>query len=123
VLIGGDLSLFQYAQWRRQGQRLDQLPSRPVFEFQTGPFDWLIAPHLGLWRWALTTAGRPDTGDESPGNLAGRPVRPRPGLPSLSAGAVATPEPVEREVSYHPVATLSRHAAGDDELGRASRWR
>jgi hypothetical protein len=123
LLVSGDLSLFQYARWRRHGERFEHLPSRPVFEFQTGSSDWLIASHVGLWHWALRTAGRRDAGDESPGDLAGRPVRPRPGLPSLSAGAVVIPELVEREVSYHPIAALPRRGAGDDELGRAPRWR
>jgi hypothetical protein len=122
---GEELSPLRYAQWRVRGRQFDQLPSRPVFEFQEGPFDWRTASNVQIWRWALLPAGHRglDDGDELPGDLTGRPVRPRPGLPSLSAGAVAIPEPAEREVPYHPVAALSRRGADDDELGRVPRWR
>lgn len=117
-----EFSPHRFAQWRMRGQYFDQLSSQPVFEYLEGPFDWQTAPSIRFWHWALTTAGRSDAADDSPGDLTGRPVRPRPGLPSLSAGAVAIPEPLEREDSRYPVALLPRDAAGSDRANRVSRW-
>lgn len=122
ILLAPAASLFslrQYVAWRAGGQRFAQLPSRPIFEVQRGPFDWEVALNLGIWRWTLRTAGRqnPDSGDESPGDLAGRPVRPLPGLPSLSASAAAILPRDNFESLRHEKRPLSRHAAKDGQLG------
>jgi hypothetical protein len=94
----------------------DQWPSRPIFEKRRGAASWESAESVGMWRWMLRTAGRmnPDNGDEAPGDLAGRPVRPRPGLPSLSASAAALPEPVEYESRRHRVLALPSGGWDDD---------
>ena len=111
--------LRQYVAWRASGQRFAQLPSRPVFETQRGPFDWEIALDLGIWHWALRTAGRRDNreDDESPGDLAGRPVRPHPGLPSLSASAAAIPPREEDEAEFFAGHAPSRRAARETRHG------
>lgn len=117
ILLAPAASLFslrQYVAWRAGGQHFAQLPSRPVFETQRGPFDWEIALDLGMWRWALRTAGRQRSEDDdaSPGDLAGRPVRPRPGPPSLSASAAALPPREERESRHYERRPLPRGARG-----------
>jgi hypothetical protein len=90
--------------------RFDQWPSRPIFEKRSDEESWESALNVGMWHWMLRTAGRTDrdTGDEAPGDLAGRPVRPQPGLPSLSASAAAVPEPIEDESRRHRVLALAR---------------
>lgn len=100
--------------------QFDQLPSRPVFEQRTGGVGWENARNIGMWRWMLRTAGRPslDQGDDAPGDLAGRPVRPRPGLPSLGAGAAALPEPVEYASRCYRAVPLTS-GGRDDERGLA----
>lgn len=117
----------RFARWRVQGQHFDQLPSRPIFEFREGPTAWRLAPNFGLWRWSLVTAGRRGAGgfrddDPAPGDLAGRPVRPRPGPPSLGAGAAAVPGPPAPEETRRAVALIARGQAGLDEGDVASPW-
>lgn len=87
----------------------DQWPSRPIFERRNGAENWKSARHTAMWHWMLRTAGRmnPGDGDASPGDLAGRPVRPQPGLPSLNASAEALPEPVEYESRRYGVMALT----------------
>lgn len=96
-------TLGEYRDWRTRGQEFARLPSAPVFEALGDSPEWEAVLNVNMWRWALRTAGRHDRDrgdDESPGDLAGRPVRPRPGLPSLSASAAAIP-PREADESRH----------------------
>lgn len=85
-----------------------QWPSRPVFEQRSRTTGWVSAFAVEVWRYMLRAAGRrnPGDGDGSPGDLAGYPVRPQPGLPSLSASAEALPEPVEYESRRYGVMAL-----------------
>jgi hypothetical protein len=96
----------------------DQWSSRPIFERRSGAERWESAFSVDVWRFMLRTAGRmgPGDGDVFPGDLAGRPVRPRPGLPSLSASAAAVPEPVEYESRQYGVVALPR-GGWEDEGG------
>jgi hypothetical protein len=94
--------------------------SRPIFERRGGAESWEGAFSVEVWRWMLRTAGRmnPGEGGGSPGDLAGRPVRPQPGLPSLSASAAAVPELEEYESRRYGVVALSR-GGWEDESGLA----
>ncbi len=110
------ISLSQYAAWRAWGQRFEQLPSRPIFESRSDSIGWEVARSVGMWRWALRTAGRrrSEDDDEPPGDLAGRPVRPRPGLPSLSASAAAIAPREEIESQHYERRPLPRGAAREE---------
>lgn len=107
--LEGQLSLDFYRAWRANGQRFAQLPSNPRFESQEDAYTWEVAVDLRMWRWALRTAGRrrPDSDDESPGDLTGRPVRPKHGPPTLSASAAAIPELPTYESPRHEVVALA----------------
>jgi hypothetical protein len=99
-----------YANWRRHGYHFAQLPVPATFETRDDGLTWENIANLSYWRWLLTTAGRRrGSDDERPGGPAGRPVRPLPTPPSLSAGAEAIPEFEPREVIHHAALRLARH--------------
>lgn len=115
-------SLGEYRAWQARGQEFARLPSAPVFESRRETSDWETLLNVNVWRWALRTAGRSDRdrGDNpSPGDLTGRPVRPRHGPPTLSASAAAIPPRGEFESRHHLVLTLPPGPAGNEcEEGR-----